>query len=53
MNAVADKFRKSNPNKMLPVAIKSKLDTADANNVYQVHYTNASKFLKQLKEVRD
>lgn len=53
MNAIADKFRKNNPNKLLPVAIKSKLDTADANKVYQVHYINASKFLKGLKEVRD
>ncbi len=53
MNAIADKFRKNNPNKLLPVAIKSKLDTADANKVYQVHYINASKFLKELKEVRD
>lgn len=37
----------------LPVLIKTRLKEADSSIVYRVHYRNASKFLKELKEVRD
>lgn len=53
VNAIAKKFRRAYTDKPLLVLIKTRLKEADSSMVYRVHYRNASKFLKELKEVRD